>query len=83
MSTKKKKAPICLCHRVEMIWHKKNDRESGGSWQCRVKGWEEDRRYNQSTKGYVTRRKRELMMLRKRIVIKLRELEYVKRSSES
>ena len=73
--------PICECHNIKMIWHKKNDRKSGGSWQCRVKGWAEDSRYNNSTKGYIARRKRELSILRKNIIIELRGLEYDRRTN--
>lgn len=70
--------PICKCHGVEMLWHKKNDRKSGGTWQCKIQNAFYRRRRESSPQGWVVVRKRFLRKRREEIVNKLKELQNVK-----
>lgn len=69
--------PICKCHQVEMLWHKKNDRKSGGTWQCKIQNAFFRRRRETSPQGWVIKRKRFLTKRRKEIINELKELQNV------
>ena len=70
-----KNIPLCKCHNIEMLWHKKNDRKRGGSWQCRVKAAKCRRDRENSPQGWVIKRKYTLNKMRENIINQLEELQ--------
>ena len=43
--------PPCDCHGVERYWETDRRKKQGGSWRCRIKKRERDRRYEQTAKA--------------------------------
>ena len=68
----------CKCHNRPMYWHKDKSRSGGGRWRCIIKGQLSWDKSNKSVKGYIRKRKWQLIRYRNNILNQLRELENVK-----